>query len=161
MPQNRSSRTSEERDSEARPSAWQSPSNYPTPPNTNGIVHRWIRTQVKGEPDTKNVSKRFREGWVPVPVTEHPDLAGARDINTRFEQHIEIGGLLLCRMPKEISDARKAHYDQKNQQQMHSLNNSMFSLEDRRMPWLKPIRQTWVEAGGKTISTPRDQREEF
>ena len=47
-----------------------------------------------------NYSKKLREGWEPVPLAEAPEMEHlVLDPNPRFKGNVEVGGLLLCRMP--------------------------------------------------------------
>jgi hypothetical protein len=50
----------------------------------------------------QNVSKKTREGWEPVKALDHPELMLAGDKNG----NVELGGLLLCKMPEELVDSR-------------------------------------------------------
>ena len=45
-----------------------------------------------------------------------------------------MGGLLLCRIPKEFLDQREAHYSNQNKSQMESVDNNFFRDSDPRMP---------------------------
>jgi hypothetical protein len=42
----------------------------------------------------------------------------------RFKGNIEIGGLLLCRIPEEFMVQRAAYYDNQNKAQMESVDNT-------------------------------------
>jgi hypothetical protein len=52
----------------------------------------------------------------------------------RFKGNIEMGGLLLCRIPKEFLVQREAHYSNQNKSQMESVDNNFFRDSDPRMP---------------------------
>lgn len=78
----------------------------------DGWVHKWVRTDMKGAPDKINSSKRLRQGWEPVDVRDYPELhmyAGG-DGHGR----VEVGGLILCRIPAERIDARNQWLANKN-----------------------------------------------
>ena len=45
-----------------------------------------------------------------------------------------MGGLMLCRMPKERAVARKAYYERQNDAQMTSVDNNFMRNNDARMP---------------------------
>jgi hypothetical protein len=51
----------------------------------------------------------------------------------RFKGGIEIGGLLLCRIPEEFLQQRMRHFDAQNKAQMESVDNAYLSENDRRM----------------------------
>ena len=98
----RTPRTKTTREEESRPTdSWVPASILPNPDPRDGWVHRWIRTSVLGESDNTNVSKMMREGWQPVKADDYPELLLESDIGSRFAGNIEVGGLLLCRAPKE------------------------------------------------------------
>ena len=50
----------------------------------------------------------------------------------RFKGGIEIGGLLLCRIPSEFMDQRAQHYDNLNRSQMESVDNNFLRERDAR-----------------------------
>src|SRR4030095_9053809 len=144
----RAPRETETRVTEKRPAPWEPASAFIMPPNGDGKVYRWIRAAINGEPDRKNWNKRSREGWVPLPCSEMPEMAEGRDEGRRLTDSIEIDGMLLCWLPVEKARARRSRQDAFNQQQIRSVNNSMFQLQDYRMPWEKPVMRSWVTTGG-------------
>ena len=106
------------------------PSVLPDPNPEPGMTYHWVATHVMGVADPTNVSKRLREGWVPVKAADHPECM----VQGNKEGNIEIGGLMLCKMPTELVKKRKAYYDQQAQQQMESVDNSFLKQSDSRMP---------------------------
>jgi hypothetical protein len=84
--------------------------------------------------DPTNVSAKFREGWEPCKAEEHPEIPTQSDQNTRFKGNIEIGGLLLCKIPQEFMDQRAAHYKHANDTQVEAVDNSFMKTNDPRMP---------------------------
>ena len=70
----RNSRSAETRDSQTRSKPWTPPSMLDAPKAPEGYVHRWIRTEVMGFDDRKNVSAKGREGWELVRKDEYPDF---------------------------------------------------------------------------------------
>lgn len=69
------------------------------------------------------------------------------DVGSRFAGNIEIGGLLLCRAPKEKMEARTRHFEQVAENQMNSVDNNFLRENDPRMPLLKPERNTRTTFG--------------
>jgi len=47
---------------------------------------------------------------------------------------VEIGGLMLCRMPEEQAKARDEYYEAQNRAQMDSVDNNFMRNNDPRMP---------------------------
>lgn len=125
----------ETRDSEERPKQWQPPQLLPDPNPEPGFGFRWVRVTSLGLDDPMNISSKLREGWEPVKASEHPEiqLPGMGSKN-RFPDSIEIGGLLLCKIPAEFAAQRDAHYAQQTEGQMAAVDNNFLRENDPRMP---------------------------
>lgn len=139
---NRTSRTTETRDASKRKVSWERPSMLPIPEPRDGIEYRYIRTSLVGNSDNTNVSSKFREGWTPVLRKDHPDLQTVSDIDSRFTDNIEVGGLLLCQNSTENVEARREAQLDQARGQMQAVDNSYLKQSDPRMPLLKPERQS-------------------
>ena len=139
---NRNSRTTETREESKRKVSWQRPSMLPVPEPKEGIEYRWIRTSTLGNSDNTNVSSRFREGWTPVRKEDHPNLQVVSDIDSRFTDNIEVGGLLLCQNSTENVEARRRAQLEQADSQMQAVDNSYLRNSDPRMPVLNPERST-------------------
>lgn len=146
----RTPREIETRASETRTQAWKPPSVLPDPIPQDGWIFRWIRTASLGNLDNKNASMRLREGWEPVRADDHPELKIMSDHNSEWAKRggIEVGGLLLCKMPAENVLARQKHYSEKADQQVQAIDNNYMRENDPRMPMLRPERKTRVTFGG-------------
>jgi hypothetical protein len=144
---NRNSRTTETRESGQRKVSWQRPSMLPVPEPKPGIEYRWIRTSTLGQSDNTNVSSRFREGWTPVRAEDHPNLQVVSDIDSRFTDNIEVGGLLLCQNSTENVQARREAQLDQAASQMNAVDNSYLRNSDPRMPVLNPERSTRTSFG--------------
>ena len=157
----RAVREKETRASEARP-VWKPLDQYPLPV-VAGLRFRWLRTEVPGQPgvpDTRNISRRFREGWVPTPAHEHPELQMQSESHSRWPEGIEIAGQLLCQIGQSIVDARNTYYRQMAGRQMQAVDNSMFSMNapgDHGMQMYSPKRRTRVALGKRAT---RDTEQE-
>ena len=68
-------RASQSREQDKRPTTWTPPSSLDAPPAPDGFRHRWIRTEVLGFDDTKNMSGKMRSGWELVRADEYPDAS--------------------------------------------------------------------------------------
>lgn len=141
------SRDSETRASKSRKASWKPPSLLPSPDPEDGYAFRWVRVGSRGQLDNKNISSRFREGWAPVNAKDHPELQLVSDTHgVRFEDGVEIGGLLLCKTAKENVDARNAHFAARNEQTMQSVDNDYLRDQHPDMPKLSE-RRTRVSFG--------------
>ena len=52
----------------------------------------------------------------------------------RFKGNIEVGGLLLCRIPEEFLKQKAEYYANQNRAQMESVDNNFLRQSDARMP---------------------------
>ena len=105
-------------------------SSLPEPKPDPMFSYRWVATHVLGTLDPVNASKRFRDGWEPVKAVDHPELM----LPPNAQGNVEIGGLMLCRMPKERAQARARYYDNQNAGQMESVDSNFMRNNDARMP---------------------------
>jgi len=143
----RTPRELETRDTQTRVASWAPPTLLPDPNPEAGYTFRWIRTSTLSNADNTNVSKQFREGYVPVRAEDHPELKLESDHNSRFKGSVEVGGLLLCKIPTEVAKQREAYYSKQAQQQMDAVDNSLMRENDPRMPLLRPERSSRVTFG--------------
>ena len=137
----RASRSSDTRAKDDRPKVWKMPSALELPDEaielaeSQGLTYRWIRESILGQDDKTNVSKRFREGFEP----GRPDeLPGFHDLPTvddgRHAGVIGVGGLILCKIDKNIADQRNDFFEQQTQNQMTAVENDLMREENPSMP---------------------------
>jgi hypothetical protein len=70
-----------------------------------------------------------------VKASEHPEIQiMATGDKPRFPDSIEIGGLLLCKTPKEFVAQRNSYYQRQTDGQMQSVDNAFMRENDPRMP---------------------------
>lgn len=142
-------RATESRTNNSRPMVWKPPSTLDAPPPPEGYVHRWIRTEINGYDDRKNLSARLREGFELVRAEEYPDRTDLPSINEgRHAGVIAVGGLMLARIPEELVRQRNAYYSGKAAEQIEAVDNSLFKESNSVMPISKPERQSRVTFGG-------------
>ncbi len=139
---NRDSRTLDTRESSERKVTWKRANALPDPVPQEGVEFRWIRTSTLGQNDNTNVSSKFREGWEPVKLEDHPELKVLPDVDSKFKGNVEVGGLLLCRNSKENMDARREYHRQQTASQMAAVDNNYMRESDPRMPVLRPEKST-------------------
>lgn len=130
----RTPRSLETRERDARPMTWKPASTLPVPQEQEGYNFRWIRRSMLGQEDPTNVSKKRREGWEPVRAEDHPELVLYLDQNARDSGLVEVGGLILCKMPSEMIRQRNEYYAKATQQQADAVDNSFMRENDPRMP---------------------------
>ena len=138
----RTPREMQTREKTERKKSWTRPSALPTPEPREGLHYRWIRTSMLGQTDNPNVSRRFREGYQPVKAADHPEMQLLSDVDSRFPDNIEVGGLMLCAIDKDIAEDRSEQQLESSRQQMDAVDNNYMRQSDPRMPVLRSERST-------------------
>ena len=147
--QNRLARELDTRVVTQRPEAWRPPETLPMPEDRPGWKHRYVRISTMGTADPSNISSKLREGYEPCKAEDYPELMMHATVEGRFKGSIEIGGLLLCRIPEEFLKQRADYYDKQNKSQIDSVDNNFLRENDPRMP-LFSERKTKVTFGSGT-----------
>ena len=147
--QNRMVRELESRDTTYRPSYWKAPEVLPMPDERPGWKHRYVRLSTNGVADPSNISSKLREGYEPCKAEEYPELMMHAATEGRFKGGIEVGGLLLCRIPEEFMAQRARYYEQQSKSQVESVDNNFLRENDPRMP-LFSEKRTKVTFGSGT-----------
>jgi len=152
MAENRTDRELETRTHSERPKSWQPASALPEPDKQPGYAYRWIRVSVLNQSDPRNVSAKLREGWEPVRIEEQPKfkyLTSTANASSPFKDNVEIGGLVLCKIPKDFMRQRKDYYARKNRDQVESVDSNFMRENDSRMPLFKEKRSSTSFGKGK------------
>jgi len=147
--QNRAAREADAREMFARPTAWRPPETLPMPDDRPGWTHRYVRISTMGTADPSNISSKLREGYEPCKAEEYPELMMHASTEGRFKGNIEVGGLLLCRIPTEFMAQRAQYYENLNKSQVDSVDNNFLRENDPRMP-LFSEKRTKVTFGSGT-----------
>ena len=137
MAENRLPREVDTRAVEERPKQWQQPELLPEPDKNPDYAYRWIRVSTLNVADPRNLSAKLREGWEPVPIEEQPKFRLLVDPMSRYAGNIEIGGLLLCKTPKDFVKQRNEFYARQTQAQTEAVDNNLMRQNDPRMPLFK------------------------
>ncbi len=140
-------RASQTRTAEKRPTTWTPPSSLDAPPAPAGFRHRWIRTEVLGFDDTKNMSGKIRSGWELVRADEYPDAVYPEVKDGKYSGVIGVGGLVLARIPEEVAKSREAYFNKQTQDREEAINNDLLKDQHPSMP-INSDRQTRVTFGG-------------
>ena len=143
----KTSRASQSRDKSKRPQTWTPPSSLDAPPAPDGYRHRWIRTEVLGFDDTKNMSGKMRSGFELVRADEYPDSQYPQMKDGKYAGVIGVGGLVLARIPEEISKSREDFFKKQTQAKDEAINNDLMKEQHSSMP-INAERQSRVTFGG-------------
>jgi hypothetical protein len=140
-------RASQTRTAEKRPTTWTPPSSLDAPPAPAGFRHRWIRTEVLGFDDTKNMSGKLRSGWELVRADEYPNSEYPSVKDGKYAGVIGVGGLVLARIPEEIAKSREAYFRKQIEAREEAIENDLYKDQHKSMP-INSDRQTRVTFGG-------------
>ena len=143
----KTSRASQTRTKAEAPKTWTPPSSLDAPPAPDGFRHRWIRVEVLGFDDTKNMSGKLREGWELVRADEYPDQDYPSMTTGKYSGVIGVGGLVLARIPEEIAQQREAYYRDQTKSREEAVDNDILKEQHPSMP-INQERQTRVTFGG-------------
>ena len=144
--ENKTPRAVQTREKTTRRKPWAPPSSLDAPPAPDGFKHRWIRAEVMGVDDNKNLSSRLREGFELVRAdsdTQYPTIQEGK-----YKGVIGVGGLLLAKIPVEIVEERMTYFAQQTQDKETAIQNDLLKEEHPSMPISKPDRQSRVTFGG-------------
>jgi hypothetical protein len=142
------SRDDDTRETSAR--QWQPSQKLPEPAPQEGVTFKYVRKSMMGTLDPTNFSQHMREGWEPCRLEDHPELALAVDVDAQASGLVEIGGLVLCKIPTEMANQRKAHYNQRAQMQEKSVDENLMREEDSRMPLIRERKSSTSFGSGNT-----------
>jgi hypothetical protein len=140
---NRMTRELDTREKMERPKQWMPPQLLPDPNPEDGYAFRWIRIASLGKDDATNISGKLREGWEPVKASDHPEIRMfGSDGNAKFPDSVQVGGLLLCKTPVELTEQRNEYYRNQAEAQMQSVDNTYMRENDPRMPMFRERKST-------------------
>ena len=142
------SRANQTRSKSERPKVWVPPSSLDAPPAPDGFRYRWIRAEVTGFQDTKNITGRIREGYELVRAEEVENASDYPVLEEgKYKGVIGVGGLLLAKVPIEIAKQRQEYMTRRHAERSEAVNNDLMREQDKRMP-INVDRQSRVTFGG-------------
>jgi|TARA_B100000508_G_C11266432_1_gene183564 hypothetical protein len=143
----KTSRASQTKAKTAKKVVWTPPSSLDAPNAPAGYRHRWIRAEVMGFDDTKNMAAMIRSGYELVRADEYPDEDYPVMKEGKYAGMIGVGGLVLARIPEEIAKARQDYYDKQNEAKEEAIKHDILKEQHPSMP-ISQERQTRVTFGG-------------
>ena len=122
-----------------------------TPPAPEGYTYRWIRAEIVGQEDRKNITSRLSEGFDLVRSDELDSSDQDRFDTLQQGKHAGVvarGGLLLAKIPNETREERNSYYANRAKTQQDAVDNDMMKESDPSSPMLNPQRSSKVTFGG-------------
>ena len=143
----KTSRASQTKAKTAKKVVWTPPSSLDAPNAPAGYRHRWIRAEVMGFDDTKNMAAMIRSGYELVRADEYPDEDYPVMKEGKYAGMIGVGGLLLARIPEEIALQIDEYYKKQTQNKEEAVNNNLMKEQHPSMRFSKEA-DTRVTFGG-------------
>ena len=129
----KTSRASQTRDKIESVKVWTPPNSLDAPPAPTGYRHQWIRAEILGQSDAKNVASSLREGWELVRADQYPETQYPTMDTGRYAGVIGVGGLLLARIPEEIALQIDAYYKKQNEAKEEAVENNLMKEQHLSM----------------------------
>ena len=142
------SRASQTRVKTTRKKVWTPPSYLDTPNAPTGFRHRWVRVEILGYVDTKNIQGRLRSGYELVRADAYPEDDYPVISDGKYAGVIGHGGLVLTRVPEEIAKQRSKYFAKLGQEQMDAVDERLRQEEHKSMP-INIERQSRTTFGGR------------
>ena len=146
--QNKTSRASQTREKTQRKKVWTPPSYLDTPNAPAGFRHRWVRVEILGYVDTKNIQGRLRSVYELVRADEYPEDDYAAIPDGKYKGIIGHGGLVLTRVPEEIARQRADYFKRLSSEQIEAVDQRLREEQHKSMP-IEIDRQTRTTFGGR------------
>ena len=143
----KTSRASQTRAKTAKKTVWTPPSSLDAPPAPDGYHHRWIRAEIMGFDDTKNMAGKLRSGYELVRADEYPETDYPTINDGKYKGVIGVGGLLLARISTELVKSREEYFNKLTKARDEAVDNDLMKEQHPGMP-INNDRQTRVTFGG-------------
>ncbi len=132
--------------------AWTPSGMLDTPEPPEGYHYRWVRHELKGVDDTRNVVSRFKQGYEPVTPKDLPSDFVAQVATDGVHAGAVINGdLILCKVPIETVRERKAYYRKKAQKQQDAVNHQLLKDNSPLAP-IEVDHRTSVSKGNREMN---------
>lgn len=135
------------RETQERAVHWTNPSMLETPEPPEGFEYRWVRVQIFDEADNKNIMSRKRQGYEPVHVDELPaDFFTVGMEHGKLEGVVQIGDLILMKVPANIKKERNDYFAQKAKNAQEIVDRHLQQQDTAVMP-ITTQRHTAIQKG--------------
>ena len=143
----KTSRASQTREKTSRKTVWTPPSSLDAPLAPDGYHHRWIRAEVMGFDDTKNMAGKLRSGYELVRADQYPGEDYPTMSEGKYKGIIGVGGLLLARISEEIVKSRDEYFRKITLDKEQAIETDLLKDQHPDMP-INIDRQSRVTFGG-------------
>ena len=101
-----------------------------------GLVLRWVRFQINGQDDYKNVGDRQADGWTFVDPNDVPEMMATSRIVSegRFENCVVRGDVALAQASAKRMASRKEYYENRSRDMITAVNQQLMSQSNSAMP---------------------------
>ena len=143
----RTSRASQTRAKSELKKVWTPPNSLDAPPAPTGYRHQWLRAEILGMQDSKNIASSLREGFELVRADEYPEQNWPTESEGKYAGIIGQGGLVLARIAEEIALQIDEYYKKQNEAKEEAVNNDLMKEQHPSMKFQKES-NTRVTFGG-------------
>lgn len=101
-----------------------------------GLVLRWVRFQINGQDDYKNVGDRQADGWTFVDPNDVPEMmANSRIVSEgRFQNCVVRGDVALAQASAKRMASRKEYYENRSRDMITAVNQQLMGQSTSAMP---------------------------
>lgn len=146
-----------DRESFSRDETWEPPEQLRTPEPPEGWKYRWVRYEIRGAPDDRNVLSRLRQHYVLVNSDEIPNTEDYEAFKGgRYAGIVMSGDLLLMKCPIHIAEQRQAFYEKKALRLQKAVNQE-FDAEDQDLMPISRKTRTTVTTGRPKFQEDSDE----
>ena len=139
--------TRPERESFSREESWEPPEQLRTPEPPEGWKYRWVRYEIRGTPDNRNVLSRLRQHYQLVMTDEIPNTGEFESFQSgQYAGIVMSGDLLLMKVPLHIAEQRQDYYSKKARRMQKAVDQE-FDQEDTDLMPVSRKTRTVVETG--------------
>ena len=143
----KTSRASQTRAKEELKKVWTPPNSLDAPPAPTGYRHQWLRAEILGMQDSKNIASSLREGFELVRADEYPEENWPTMNEGRYAGIIGQGGLVLARIAEEIALQIDEYYKKQNEAKEEAVETNLMKEQHPSMKFQKES-NTRVTFGG-------------
>lgn len=118
------------------------PTSLEAPKPRPGYKQRWIRVGMASNEDTKNLTRKLREGWRARQSASVPKGVHVPRISSgKFAGTIMVEGMLLCEMPMKLAQKRAAAIAKETNAKTQAVNEGLMRVNQGSGGGFGPIKK--------------------